>query len=153
MFPLKPLECYFSSMVIVLLEGEPPSQSKISGRLKQNVPVFRSVHHSFNSDQFPIPCRWKTSPQHDAAITMLHCGDGILGVMRGLGFATDIVFSLLAKKQHFSLIWPEHLLPYVWGVSTCILVNTKCVCLFFSLRNCFFSGHFSLKPSSVECTA
>ncbi|MGH0151073.1 UNVERIFIED_CONTAM: hypothetical protein FKN15_027343 [Acipenser sinensis] len=63
MFPLKPLECCFSSMlrVIVLLEGEPPSQSQISGRLKQvslkNFPVFSSIHHSFNSDQFPSPCR------------------------------------------------------------------------------------------------
>ncbi|MGH0165412.1 UNVERIFIED_CONTAM: hypothetical protein FKN15_049235 [Acipenser sinensis] len=63
MFPLKPLECCFSSMlrVIVLLEGEPPSQSQISGRLKQvslkNFPVFSAIHHSFNSDQFPSPCR------------------------------------------------------------------------------------------------
>ena len=37
MFPLKPPECCFSSIlrVIVLLEGEPPSQSQISGRVKQ----------------------------------------------------------------------------------------------------------------------
>ncbi len=136
MFPLKPLECCFSSMlrVIVLLEGEPLSQSQISGRLKQvslkNFPVFSAIHHSFNSDQFPSPCRWKTSPQHDAATTMLHCGDGVLGVMRGVGFAPDIAFSLMGKKLNFSLIWPEYLLPYVWGVShmpfgehqTCLLI-------------------------------
>ena len=119
----KPLECCFSSIlrVIVLLEGEPLSQSQISGRLKQvslkNFPVFRAVHHSFNSDQFPSPCRLKTSPQHDAATTMLHCGDGLLRVMRGVGFAPDIAFPLMVKKLHFCLIWLEYLLPYVWGVS------------------------------------
>ncbi|MGH0136322.1 UNVERIFIED_CONTAM: hypothetical protein FKN15_021728 [Acipenser sinensis] len=47
--------------VIVLLEGEPPSQSQIFGRLKhvslKNFPVFSTIHHSFNSDQFPSPCR------------------------------------------------------------------------------------------------
>ena len=91
--------------VIVLLEGEPPSQSQISGRLKQvslkNFPVFSTIHHSLNSDQFPSPCQWKTCPQHDAATTMLHCGDGVLGVMRGVGFAPDIAFSLIAKKATF----------------------------------------------------
>ena len=61
MYPLKPLECCFSSMlrVIVLLEGEPPSQSQIFGGLKQvslmNFPLFSIIHHSFNSDQFPVP--------------------------------------------------------------------------------------------------
>ena len=51
--PLKPLECCFSSSmlrVIVLLEGEPLSQSQISGRLKQvspkNFPVFSAIHPS-----------------------------------------------------------------------------------------------------------
>ena len=48
MFPLKPLKCCFSIMlmIIVLLEGEPLSQYQSSGRLKQvslNFPVF-SAH-------------------------------------------------------------------------------------------------------------
>jgi hypothetical protein len=76
---------------------------------------------------------------------MLHHGDGILGVIRGVGFAPDIAFSLMAKKLHFSLISPEYLLPDVWGVS----YNTKRVCLLFSLSNGFFSGHSSVNPSSV----
>ena len=105
--------------VIVLLEGEPQSQSQISGRLKQVSlkNVFSSIHHSFNSYQFPSPCRWKTSPQHDVATTMLHGGDDVLGVMKDVGFAPDIAFSLMAKKLHFCLIWPDCLLPYVRGVS------------------------------------
>ena len=82
MFPLKPLECCFSSMlrVIVLLEGEPLSQSEISRRLKpvslKNFHVFSAMHHSFNSDQFLSPCWWKTSTQHDTTTTMLHRRDG-----------------------------------------------------------------------------
>ena len=72
MFPLKPLKGWG----IVLLEGEPPSQSQISGRLKQvslnNFPVFSTIQHSFNSDQFLSHCQLKTFPQHDAATIMLH---------------------------------------------------------------------------------
>ena len=34
---------------------------------------------------------------------------------------------------------------------TCLLVNTKHVCLFLSLSNGFFSDHSSVEPSSVEC--
>ena len=75
-----------------------------SQRLKQvslkNFPVFSTIQHSFNSDQFPSPCRWKTSPQHDAATTMLHCGDSDLGVMRGVGFARHSVF-LDGQKAQF----------------------------------------------------
>jgi hypothetical protein len=67
---------------------------------------------------------------------MLHYGDGVLGVMRGVGFVPDIAFSLMAKKLHFSLIYPEYLLPY-----------------FFLFKQWLFSGHSSLKPNSVECTA
>ena len=31
-----------------------------------------------------------------------------LGVMRGVGFVPNIAFSLMVKKLHFSLIWPEY---------------------------------------------
>ena len=51
--------------------------------------------------------------------------------------------SLMSKKLHFCLIWPVS--------QTCLLANTKCVCLFLSLSNGFISGHSSIKPSSVEC--
>ena len=90
---VKPLECCFRSMlrVIVLLEGEPPSQSQISGRLNQvslkNFSVFSSIHHSFHS-----------------AVSHPHSMMLVLGVMRGVGFAADIAFSMMAKKLDFSLI-------------------------------------------------
>jgi hypothetical protein len=38
--------------------------------------------------------------------TMLHCLDGVLGVMRGVGFAPDIAFSLMDKKlKCMSMTW------------------------------------------------
>jgi hypothetical protein len=46
----------------------------------------------------------KNIPTHDAATTMLHCGDGVLRVMRGVGFVPDIAFSFMDKKLNFSLI-------------------------------------------------
>ena len=96
----------------------------------------------------------KTSPQHDAATIMLHCGDGVLGVMRGVVFAPDIAFSLMAKKLNCSLIWTEYLLPYVWVVThICLLANTKRVCLYIFFKQLLFSGHSSVKLSSYECTA
>ena len=149
MFSLKQLKCCFSSMlrVIVLLEGEPPSQSQISGSLKQvslkNFPVFSVIHHSFISGQFLSPCRWKTSPP-------LHCGDGGLRVMRGAGFAPD---TALSKKLHLSLIWHDVLLPYVWGVSPMPFgEHQTCLSICF-LKQWLFSGLSSIKPTSVECTA
>ena len=96
MFPLKPLECCFSSMLrfIVLLEGEPP-------------PSLKSLEEVWG---FQVSLK----------NTMLHCGDGFLGVMRGVWFAPDIAFSLMVKKLNFSLIWPEYFFFHMFGESpTC----------------------------------
>jgi hypothetical protein len=68
--------------VIVLLEGEPPSQSQIFGRLKLS-------RISLN-----------LAPSINLFTTMLHCGDCVLGLMRGVGFATDSVF-LDGQKAQF----------------------------------------------------
>ena len=67
--------------VIVLLEGEPLSQSQISGRQKQvslnNFPVFSAFIIPSILTSYPVPVGKKTSPQHDAATTMIHCGDRV----------------------------------------------------------------------------
>ncbi|MEQ2304608.1 hypothetical protein AMECASPLE_028911 [Ameca splendens] len=87
--------------VIVLLESKPLSQSQITGIqvVLKNIHVFRTIHLSFNLDQFSSSCCRKTFPQHDAATTLFHCGDGVLGVMRCVGFAPDIAFSLMLKNS------------------------------------------------------
>ena len=60
-----------------VVEGEPlplvwgPEQVFI-----KDLSVLCSVHLSLDTDLPRSPCRWKTSPQHDAATTMLHRRDG-----------------------------------------------------------------------------
>ena len=49
---------------------------------------------------FPNHCRWKTSPQHDAATIIPQCGGEIPGEMRGVGFV-GFAFSLMAKIAQF----------------------------------------------------
>lgn len=85
------------------LKGKHPSQSQITGKLNQvllrNIPVFSTIHLSIDSDQFPSPCCWKTSSQHDAATAMWQFfGDGVLVVIRHVEFVSEIAFSLVAKK-------------------------------------------------------
>lgn len=52
------------------------------------------------SDQLPRPCRRTASPQHDAASTMLHSGDG--GLRRGAEFSAT--HSVLHLGQKVGLI-------------------------------------------------
>ena len=79
----------------------------------------------------------KTSPQHDAATTMLHCGDGVLGMMRDVGFAPDIAFSLMAKKLHFFNLTR---VP-----SSICLGSLPHALLIFFFKQSLFSGHSSVK--------
>ena len=155
MFPLKPLECCFSSMlrVIVLLEGEPPSQSQISGRPKQvslnNFPVFSTIHHSLNSDQFPVPGDEKQWICHYHASLWGWCSR-----CDERCWVCDRHSIFLDGQKAQSLIWPEYLSPYIWGVSHILFGDHQmCLILFFFKKLLFFSGHSSIKPSSVECTA
>ena len=65
--------------------------------------------------------------------------DGVVRVMRGVGFAQDTAFSLMAKKLNVSLIWPEHLLPFVWGVSHMPFgEHQMCLPIFFFKQWLFF---------------
>lgn len=49
-------------------------------------PVFGSIHHALNPDQFLSPCWWKVYPQHVVTTTMLHCRYGVLRVIRHVEF-------------------------------------------------------------------
>ena len=117
---------------------EPPCQSQTSGRLKQVslkiFPVFSAINHSFNSNPNEnIPTAWCC--QHHASLW----GWCSWWWWKGL----DIAFSLMAKKLNFSLIWPEYLLPYVWGVSHMPFgENRTCLLTFFFKQWLFFWPHF-----------
>jgi len=90
--------------VFVGLEGEPLFPSQISGRPKQvflkNLPVFSTIDHFFNSDQFQSSCEWETSPLHDPGTTILRYGHGALVVMLGLGHTWH--FPWWPKKFHLA---------------------------------------------------
>lgn len=74
--------------------------SQISGKLKQvflkNCPVF-SAKESFIQTSFPAPTDEKTFPQNDTPTTVLHYGNGILGVMGSFGFVPHIVFPMMSS--------------------------------------------------------
>ena len=66
-------------------------------RFIKDVSVHCCTHLSLDPDQYPSSCCWKTSPEHDAATTMLHCRDGIGQVMSGAWFPPDMTLGIQAK--------------------------------------------------------
>ncbi len=109
--------------VIVMLEGELSVQSEVLSALNQafikDISVFSCIQLSVFSDNFPSPCRWKTPPMHDAAATMLHRWDGIMQVISGTWFPSDI-------NKELWFIRPENLFFFiVWELFGCIFVNSN----------------------------
>ena len=51
----------------------------------------------------------------------------------------------MAKKFNLSLMWPDDLLPHVWWVSHMPFGELSC-------KQLLFSGLFSMKSCSVDCT-
>ena len=89
--------------VFALLEGEPSPQSEFTGKIFiKDLSVLCSVHLSLNPDLSPSPFHRKTSPQHDAAMTMLHRRDGAR-------FSPDVTLGIQAKQFSFSFIRPDNL--------------------------------------------
>uniref|UniRef100_A0A8C7KAB4 non-specific serine/threonine protein kinase n=1 Tax=Oncorhynchus kisutch TaxID=8019 RepID=A0A8C7KAB4_ONCKI len=90
--------------------------------IKPLFPLSPSVFHASPSiilsilSSFPVPAVGK-HPHSLMLPPPCLTGDVLLGVMKGVGFAPDIALSLMDKKLNFSLIGPEYLLLYVWGVS------------------------------------
>ncbi len=70
------------------------AQSEVLSALNEvfikDISVFSYIQLSVFSDHFPSPCRWKTPPQHDASATMLHRWDGIMQVISGAWFPSDM---------------------------------------------------------------
>ena len=96
----RPLLCYLGCVlrVVVLLDDEPSPQSEVQSALEQvfikDVSGHCCIHLSLDPDWSPSFCSWKTSPQHDAATTMLHCRDGIGQVMSGAWFPPDMTLGI-----------------------------------------------------------
>ncbi len=97
--------------VIVMLEGELSAQSEVLNQVFiKDISVFSCIQLSVFSDHFPSPCRWKTPPRHDAAATMLHRWDGIMQVISGDWFPSDM-------NKELRFIRPDnffHSLRVIW---------------------------------------
>lgn len=96
--------------VIVLKEGGPLSQSKTSEGF---LCIFAL---SFNSDKFLSPCRWKTSPQRDAATTVLCCSSGVLSMRRWVRLRHGVLDGQNAP-------WSTHLAKKLQLICHCVVFN------------------------------
>ena len=105
---LRCLGCVFR--VINLLEGEPSPQSEVlitpEQVLIKDLSVLFFFHLSLHPDLSPSPCRWKTSPQHDAATTMLHPRDGVR-------FPPDMMLGIQAKEFSLGFIGTGNLVSHL----------------------------------------
>ena len=76
-------------------------QSEVLSPLEQifikDLSVLCSVDLSLDPEKSLSPCRWKTSPQHDAATTMLHHRDGTR-------FPPDVTLGIQAKELNLGFI-------------------------------------------------
>jgi hypothetical protein len=68
-------------------------------------PLCTLLRSSFPSILTRLDCRWKRSPQHDAATTMLHHRDDAR-------FPSDVTLGIQAKEFNLGFIRPENLVSH-----------------------------------------
>ncbi len=128
-------------------KGKPSAQSEVLSTLEkvfvQDIPVLGRIHLSLDCNQSSCPCSWKTSPQHDAATTMLHCWDCIGKVMSSAWFSPYIPLRIKAKKFYLGFIRPENLICHHLGVLQ-VFFHVSCT------EERLPSGHSAIKPRLVE---
>ena len=78
--------------------------------------VLCCFHLSFDPDRSLSSCHWKTSPQHDAATTMLHCRDGIGQMMSSAWFPLGMMLGIQAKAFNLGFTRPENLVFHGLGI-------------------------------------
>ena len=107
---LKPLLCFLGGVLVVLLEGEPLSQSEVLSALWSRFLSRISLYLTafiFPSilTSLPVPAAEKISPQLDAATTMLHRQDGAR-------LPPDVNLGIQAKEFNLGFIRPENLVSH-----------------------------------------
>ena len=97
----------------------------------QNVLVHGPIHPLLDTVKSSCPLSWETPPKHKVSTSMLHSGDGVLGVVLFLQTQRVELMpngSILVSSDHiiFSLAFS--------GSSRCSLANFRwaCTCAFFS---------------------
>ncbi len=106
--------------VIVLLEHEALMQTKLPCWLEEIIlkdPLIQhDIHGHPNADKMAWATGRQAPPQHDAATTMLHCGDGIVRLECLPCLTPDHFGGILIKQFKFGLIWPDDFPPVVLRV-------------------------------------
>ncbi|MED6241320.1 hypothetical protein ATANTOWER_008977 [Ataeniobius toweri] len=91
----------YSTAALAVCLGSMPSWKMIlhpslvaSNRFSYRIALFSSTHLPINSDQHPCHCFKEALPQHDAAITMFHNGNGVFRLMCSVYFQPYIAFCM-----------------------------------------------------------
>ena len=99
----------------------------------------------------PVPAAEKTSSRHDAATTMLHCGDGIGQVMSGAWFPQDMTLGIQAKEFNLCFIRPDNLVSHGLRVLQVPFGKLQAGCDVPFTKKWFPSGHSTIQACLVEC--
>ena len=149
---LKPLLCCLGCVlgcVVAMLEGELLPQFGVLSLFSLRLSVLCSVHLSLDSHSSHSYCCWKTSPQHDAAPTMLHRRDGIGDEWCLVSCRSDTWHSgqRVQSWYHQTRLVSHGLI--VWESFRCLLANSKWAVMCFLLRSGFHLA--TIKAWLVEC--
>ena len=103
MLLFEPLLCCLGRMfwVIVMLEDPSTTHFQCSHWGKEDVTQNVPVHGPFilPSIQWshPVPLSWETPPKHKVSTSMLHSGDGVLGVVLSISLPSNTASPVDAK--------------------------------------------------------
>ncbi len=125
--------------VIVLLEGEPSTQSEVLNALDwvfmKAISIFWYIEFFFYSDESLSPCRWKTAPQHEEATSTLYFWVGTLQMMCSAWFSPYLMLRIEVHQTRES----------------CFSESEGPLGAFLWIPIVFESCHTAIKPRSVEC--
>ena len=101
--------------VIVMLEDLSTTHFQCShwGKevVAQNFPVLGPIHPPLDTVKLSCPLSWETPSKHKVSTSMVHSGDGALGVLLSISLPPNTASQVDANWLYFGLIWPHHLLP------------------------------------------
>ena len=114
----------------------------------QNFPLHGPIHPPLNTVKSSCPLSWETPPKHKVSISMLHSGDGVLGVVLLLQTRRVELMpnsSILVSSDHITFSQASS------GSSRCSLANFRwaCACAFFSRGTLLVQQDFNPSRCSV----
>ena len=136
---------------------EPSPQYEVQSALNQviikDVSIYCCIHLSLDPDYSPSSCCWKTSPQHDAATTMLHCRDGVIQVITSAWFPPDITLGIQSKEFNLSsdFIRPENFISHSLRVFQVPFGKLQVGCHVPFPEEWLPSGHSTIQVWLVRC--